>query len=231
MPCTDQEMRSAVEQLFDEFRSSADLSYKSFNTKLKVSCYPDSILGIRMPVVRRIAHKLSKYLISDGAITLLYPLAKRWYEYKLLLGLVLKEVTREDEVGKIIPILYSLCDGWAVSDLYQEVLGYFAQMGHLEEVLLSTKEFSSNTNEFARRLSIVVYFPLLRNRLVDIEQVLEHIALLEYDAAYYVEMANAWLLAEIKLTHPEVTLVISNPSLSKRYRQKLRESLRHSNKL
>lgn len=227
MPYTDQEMRSAVEQLLDEFCSSADLSYKSFNTKLKVSCYPDSILGIRMPVVRRIAHKLSKYLTSDGAITLLYPLAERWYEYKLLLGLVLKEVTQEDEVGKTIPVLYSLCDGWGVSDLYQEVLGYFAQLGHLEEVLLSTKEFSSNTNEFARRLSIVVYFPLVRNRLVDIELVLEHIALLEYDSAYYVEMANAWLLAEIKLTHPEVSPVISNPSLNKRYRQKLRESLRY----
>lgn len=227
MPCTDQEMRSAVEQLLDEFRSSVDLSYKSFNTKLKVSCYPDSILGIRMPVVRRIAHKLSKYLTSDGAITLLYPLAERWYEYKLLLGLVLKEVTQEDEVGKTIPVLYSLCDGWAVSDLYQEVLGYFAQLGHLEEVLLSTKEFSSNTNEFARRLSIVAYFPLLRQELVSVEQVLQHIALLENDSAYYVEMANAWLLAEIKLTHPEVSPVISNVSLKKRYHQKLRESLRH----
>lgn len=227
MPCTDQEMRSAVEQLFDEFRSSADLSYKSFNTKLKVSCYPDSILGIRMPVVRRIAHKLSKYLTSDGAITLLYPLAERWYEYKLLLGLVLKEVTQEDEVGKTIPVLYSLCDGWAVSDLYQEVLGHFAKLWSLEEVLLSTKKFATSPNEFARRLSIVAYFPLLRQELVSVEQVLQHIALLEYDAAYYVEMANAWMLAEIKLTHPEVSPVISNPSLKKRYLQKLRESLRH----
>ena len=219
MPCTDQEMRSAVEQLLDEFRSSADLSYKSFNTKLKVSCYPDSILGIRMPVVRRIAHKLSKYLTSDGAITLLYPLAERWYEYKLLLGLVLKEVTQEDEVGKTIPVLYSLCDGWAVSDLYQEVLGHFAK--------LSSKKFATSPYEFARRLSIVAYFPLLRQELVSVEQVLQHIALLENDSAYYVEMANAWLLAEIKLTHPEVSPVISNASLKKRYLQKLRESLRY----
>lgn len=227
MPCTDQEMRSAVEQLLDEFRSSADLSYKSFNTKLKVSCYPDSILGIRMPVVRRIAHKLSKYLTSDGAITLLYPLAERWYEYKLLLGLVLKEVTQEDEVGKTIPVLYSLCDGWAVSDLYQEVLGHFAELWSLEEVLLSTKKFATSPNEFARRLSIVAYFPLLRQELVSVEQVLQHIALLENDSAYYVEMANAWMLAEIKLTHPEVSPVISNASLKKRYLQKLRESLRY----
>ena len=227
MPCTDQEMRSAVEQLLDEFRSTADPSYRSFNAKLKVTNFPDTILGIRMPVVRRIAHKLSKYLTSGGAITLLYPLAERWYEYKLLLGLVLKEVTQEDEVGKTIPVLYSLCDGWAVSDLYQEVLGHFTKLWSLEEVLLSTKKFATSPNEFARRLSIVAYFPLLRQELVSVEQVLQHIALLENDSAYYVEMANAWLLAEIKLTHPEVSPVISNPSLNKRYRQKLRESLRY----
>ena len=227
MPCTDQEMRSAVEQLLDEFRSTADPSYRSFNAKLKVTNFPDTILGIRMPVVRRTAGRLSKYWTYDEAVAYLYPLAKQWYEYKLLFGLVLKKLAKGEEVWRAIPMLYALCDGWAVSDLYQEVLGHFAQLGYLEEVLLSTKEFATSPNEFARRLSIVAYFPLLRQGQVQIGQVLKHITLLENDSAYYVEMANAWLLAEIKLTHPEVSPVISNPSLEKRYFQKLRESLRH----
>lgn len=227
MICMDQDVRSAVEQLLDEFRSTADSSYKAFSTKLKVTSYPDTILGIRMPVVRRTAGNLSKSWTFDEAVAHLYPLAEKWYEYKLLLGLVLKEVTEGDEVEKAIPILYSLCDGWAVPDLYQEVLGHFAKSGRLEEILRSTEEFASSPNEFARRLSIVAYFPLLREGLVGVEQTLKHIALLEFDSAYYVEMANAWLLAEIKLTHPEVSPVISNPSLEKRYLQKLRESLRH----
>ncbi|WP_298629841.1 DNA alkylation repair protein [uncultured Porphyromonas sp.] len=228
MTSTGQDMRSAVEQLLREFVSTADLSYKAFSTKLKVTSYPDTILGIRMPVVRRTAGNLSKCWSFDKAVAQLYLLAEKWYEYKLLLGLVLKKVTEGDEVEKAIPILYSLCDGWAVPDLYQEVLGHFAKLGRLEEVLRSTEEFASCPNEFARRLSIVAYFPLLREGLVGVEQTLKHIALLEFDSAYYVEMANAWLLAEIKLTHPEVSPVISNPSLEKRYLQKLRESLRYN---
>lgn len=221
-------MRSAVEQLLREFASTADLSYKSFSTKLKVTSYPDTILGIRMPLVRRTAGNLSKCWIFDEAVAHLYPLAEQWYEYKLLFGLVLKEVVEGDEVEKAIPILYSLCDGWAVPDLYREVLGHFAKSGRLEEVLRSTEEFASSPNEFARRLSVVAYFPLLREGMVRVEQALKHIALLEFDSAYYVEMANAWLLAEIKLTHPEVSLVISNPSLERCYLQKLRESLRYN---
>lgn len=228
MSCTGQDMRSAVEQLLREFASTADLSYKSFSTKLKVTSYLDTILGIRMPLVRRTAGNLSKCWIFDEAVAHLYPLAEQWYEYKLLFGLVLKEVVEGDEVEKAIPILYSLCDGWAVPDLYREVLGHFAKSGRLEEVLRSTEEFASSPNEFARRLSVVAYFPLLREGMVRVEQALKHIALLEFDSAYYVEMANAWLLAEIKLTHPEVSLVISNPSLERCYLQKLRESLRYN---
>lgn len=228
MTCTDQEKRSAVEQLLEEFRSAADPSYRSFSAKLKVTSYPDTILGIRLPVVRRTAGRLSRCWTYDEAIAHLYPLAEKWYEYKLLLGLVLKKLAKGDAVKPTIPMLYALCDGWAVSDLYQEVLGQFAQLGHLEEVLLSTKKFATSPNEFARRLSIVAYFPLLRQGLVDVGQVLKHIVLLENDSAYYVEMANAWLLAEIKLTHPEVSPVISNASLEKRYLQKLRESLRYN---
>lgn len=223
-----QDKRSAAEVLLEEFASATDLSYKAFNQKLKVSSNPDSIIGIRIPIIRKSAKKLAKLLTYDDAIRLLLDKAKRYYEYKLLLGLVLQEVTPKEQVSEALPILYSLCDGWAVSDLFNDVLGTFAKKGALPEVMASIDRFHNDDNPFARRLTIVVFFPLVRSHLVAPEVAIEHITKLQHDQHYYIEMANAWLLAELTITHPEVPHSITSPTVLKKYQQKLRDSYRHS---
>lgn len=222
-----QNNRSAVEQLLEEFSSAADLSYRAFNQKLKVSSDPENVIGIRIPIIRKTAKKLTKLLTYDDAILLLLDKAKKHFEYKLLLGLVLQEVTPQEQVAKTLPILYSLCDGWAVSDLYQDILGTFAQKGALPEVMASIEDHIHDENPFARRLTIVAFFSLVRSNLVAPEVAIAHITRLQHDSHYYIEMANAWLLAELTITHPEVPHSITSPTLLKKYQQKLRDSLRH----
>ncbi|MDO5016921.1 MAG: DNA alkylation repair protein [Porphyromonas sp.] len=217
---------SAVAHILDEWRATADPSYKAFNTKLKVSNDPDSIIGIRMPITRKTAKELSRLLSASEAIDRLLPIAKTSYEGKLLLGLVIKENFGREEVPMLIDRLYDLCDGWAVPDLYQEVLGEMAVKGMVEEVKHSIAKHKEICNPFARRLSIVAHFPLIKHNLVSPEEALGHVYATEWDTHYYIEMANAWLSAEIKIRYPEMEPRLSNPSLIKRYRQKLRESLR-----
>lgn len=223
-----QDNRSAVEQLLKEFGSAADLSYRAFNQKLKVSSNPESVIGIRIPIIRKYAKRLAKLLNYQDTISLLLDKAKSYFEYKLLLGLILQETTPKEAVREVLPILYSLCDGWAVSDLFNEVLGTFAKRGALPEVLDSIEEYMRDDNPFARRLTIVTYFPLLRYHLAAPEDALAHIARLQNDSDYYIEMANAWLLAELTITHPELPHSIISPTLLQKYRQKLRDSYRSS---
>ncbi|MBR8702426.1 DNA alkylation repair protein [Porphyromonas levii] len=222
-----QDKRSAVERLLEEFVSTADLSYRAFNIKLKVSSDPESILGIRMPVIRKSAKRIAKLLTYDDAIDLLLDKARRHYEYKMLLGLVLQEVTATEEVPKALSILYALCDGWATADLFKDALGHFAQQGALAEVEASIERYSQDVNPFARRLTIVAFLPLVKYKLVVPEVALAHITKLQADRDYYIEMANAWLLAELSITHPEVPHSVTSPTLLQKYRQKLRDSFRH----
>lgn len=223
----DQEKGSAVAQILSEFEATADLSYKKFNTKLKTTIYPNTILGIKMPIIRKTALKLSRLLSTNESIAILRPLANHWYEYKLLLGLVLKETATIDQAEKIINLLYDLCDGWATPDLFQEVLRELIKIGGGGIVVKSAKKQANNPNQFARRLSIVSYFPLLKLRQVTIKETIAHTKLFADDTTYYVEMAIAWLLAEIKLTHPLTTININSPTLLKKYHQKLRDSTRN----
>lgn len=225
-----QDNRSAVERLLKEFGSAADFSYKAFLMKLKATSNPDSIIGIRMPIIRKTAKELAKLLTYDEAIQLLSVKAKEYYEYKLLLGLILQKVTPKEKVAEVLPILYSLCDGWAVPDLFKDALGEFARKGALAEVLESIKTYAKNENPFARRLTIVAFFPLVRYSLVPAEVALAHIKRLQHDSHYFIEMANAWLLAELTITHPEVSHSIESPTVLQKYQQKLRDSHRHSKK-
>lgn len=220
------ENRSAVEHLLKQFVSTADLSYKAFNQKLKVSLDTESIMGIRMPIIRRYAKLLSKHLTYKDSVSLLLDKAREYYEFKLLFGLLLQNITPKESVKEALSILYSLCDGWAVSDLYKDVLGAFAQKGALQDVMASINEYKDDNNSFARRLTIVAFFPLLKFNLVTSETALAHIESLQLDTDYYVEMANAWLLAELTITNPSLSHSISNPALLKKYRQKLRDSYR-----
>lgn len=217
---------SAVEQILEDFSSAADLSYRAFSQKLKSSTNLSSILGIRMPMVRKTARALVEYIGYDEAVATILPLAKEWLEYKLLLGLVLSRLTPVGGVADAINILYSLCDGWVATDLFKDVLGQFAEQGFTEEVMDSLQAYKDDSNPFARRLTVVTFLPLVKKGLVDKSLAINHIQYLEADDNYYVEMANAWLLAELTIMYPQIVCDISKPSLLKKYHQKLRDSCR-----
>lgn len=227
---------SAVVELMKEFEATAESSYRLFLAeRVKVTTNPDTILGIRMGVIRRFARTLSKLITYENTLELLYPKAIQWYEYKLLFGLIVQRVLPLVRVGDVLPLFYNLCDGWAVPDLYQSILGDFAARGALRDVVLSVEANTTSPNPFARRLTVVVQMPLNKLELVPIEDALHQCQRLQWDNEYLVQMGVAWTLAELYIQHPEEVNgfiqsgEISSEPVLKKYRQKLRDSLRLKN--
>lgn len=84
-----------AKQILSSLEEERDLSYAHFLTdSIKVSSHPESILGIRMGVLRSACKNLAKVLHEEEALTLLYPLAKKYYEYKIVFGGVVERVAQ-----------------------------------------------------------------------------------------------------------------------------------------
>ena len=200
--------------------------------RTKVSSRPESVLGIRMKWLRQAVKQLSRLLTLDEAIELLHERALAWYEYKIIFGGVIGRLASS---GDGLSLLYPLCDGWAVPDYYKEVLAGWARRGETELQLVfhSMAEHAHDENPYARRLTIVAWLDLIRHGLATPQAALDHVAPLQHDEAYYVQMAIAWLLAEITLTG-DASLVeairteITDDTVLRMYKQKLRDSRRNA---
>lgn len=224
---------SAADQILRKFESAADSSYKVFlSERIKATNFPESVIGIRMGEIRRTARELSKVMTYEQVMEVIYPQALTKYEYKLLFGLLMQRLAPSEKVSEVVPKLYNLCDGWAVPDTFQVVLAHFAKKGHLSLILNSIEEYKSSINPFARRLTVVVQMQLVKLGLTSVGEALEHCAELQQDEEYLVQMGIAWTLAELRIKYPdEVETFLSQGQISseevlKKYRQKLRDSLR-----
>ncbi len=217
--------------LLTELEQRREPDYTAFMAlRTKVSSRPESVLGIRMKWLRQAVKQLGRLLKLDEAVDLLHERALAWYEYKIIFGGVIGRLASPNEG---LPLLYPLCDGWAVPDYYKELLASWASRGETERqiVLRSMAEYAHDANPYARRLTIVAWLDLIRHGLATPRAALEHVAPLQHDEAYYVQMAIAWLLAEITLTG-DASLVgairteITDARLLRMYQQKLRDSHR-----
>lgn len=217
--------------LLTELEQRREPDYADFMAlRTKVSSRPESVLGIRMKWLRQTVKQLSRLLTLDEAVDLLHERALAWYEYKIIFGGV---IGRLASAGEGLPLLYPLCDGWAVPDYYKELLASWASRGETERqiVLRSMAEHAHDDNPYARRLTIVAWLDLIRHGLATPRAALDHVAPLQHDEAYYVQMAIAWLLAEITLTGnaslvEAIRTEITDATLLRMYQQKLRNSHR-----
>lgn len=220
--------------LIAQLKSRREASYAHFmSLRTKVSSHPESVLGIRMKWLRQAVRQLAPLLTLETAIELLQERANAWYEYKIILGGVLGRIASASEG---LPLLYPLCDGWAVPDYYKEIVAGWAATSETERaiVLDSLADHAHDPNPYARRLTVVTWIDLLRNSLATPTAALEHVIPLQDDEEYYVQMAIAWLLAEMTLTaSPGDTSLtaaierqITSSTILRMYRQKLRDSFR-----
>lgn len=219
-----------VNKILSSMEEQQDPSYAHFLAyRIKASSRPETIMGVRMKVLRDTSKKLALLLGEDEALRLLYPIAKKKYEYKIVLGGVLERVSTPLVA---VPFLFALCDGWAVPDYYKEILSTFAQKFGVEDILVYLKQYAHNDNPFARRLSVVAWLGLIKKEVAPVESALEHCTLVEEDDNYYVQMATAWLLAELSIGYPQEFQLwvkehgIRSPQVERMFLQKRRDSLR-----
>ena len=141
--------------LIEKLNELSDADYKNFNTKIIHTVDNEKVIGVKVPILKKLAKELSK----DDALEFLHSEHYYYEEFLLhgiLLGLVkFTENELYDELEKFLPKI----DNWAVCDT--TVSGLKRIKKHSTTYFKKCKQWLNSPHEYTARFAIVsllVYF-------------------------------------------------------------------------
>ncbi len=218
----EQEVMQAIRK---ELESSIDEKYREFHSSL-VPGQSCRILGVRIPVSRRIAKETAR----DHYAVYTKQFDPEVYEELLICGMMIGygKLTREEqaaELDRFVPLINSwgICDSACATYHFMKKDQEF-WYGYLQKWLKSSREYEI-------RFGVVCLLDFFINETY-IDAVLEEMKNVRHDG-YYVKMAVAWAVSICYIHFPEKTqkLLKENsldPWTHNKAIQKIRESLRIS---
>ncbi len=172
----------------DIFKPHIDLKYQEFQKKICNTKYP--ILGVKIPIIRKIAQNLLK---QSSYQTILETLRDNSFEEVMLEGLIIGYAkTSYEEKLILIKNYLPKIDNWALNDIFCSSLKIVKE--YKPEFWEFLTPYFKSPKEYELRFAFVI---LLNYYLEDnyIDRVLEKCLEVKSDY-YYVNMARAWCLAE-----------------------------------
>lgn len=207
-----------------ELNANADAKYKDFIAKLVPTIEKDTIIGVRMGDLRRLARKIRKEASLD-----IFNEAKFYYrEEKLLYALCIFKMSRSfDAAMNALDEFLPYIDSWEVTDLIAGEI--IIDEAHREEAFQKALSYVHSSDEYTIRLGLVIMNKKFNDE-PHIDKIIDAIKNITLNT-YYVNMAAAWLLCELYFTDKaKVDEIISSETISmdikKMTRQKIRESLK-----
>lgn len=186
------------EEIRQELVKLADDKYRSFHSNLCPGV--ENILGVRLPLLRKIAKNLSKeedyhnYLNNNDT---------KYYEEIMIEGLIIGYLKTDNEnrfnyIKNFIPKI----DNWAICDSFCNNLKFTKK--NMNEVWNFILPYTSSQNEFDIRFAVVMIlnFYIIEDYIDDVLNTLNNI----HHDGYYVKMAVAWAVSYAYIDFPEKTL-------------------------
>lgn len=186
-----------VYKIREELLSLCEVKYRDFQRNLCPGV--ENILGVRVPLLRKIALKLSK----DDYAAYLNNEDVKYYEETMIRGLTIGYIKvdhdkRFEYIQKFVPEI----DNWAICDSFCSNLKFTKK--NMNEVWEFLMTYLTSNKEFELRFVIVMmlnYF-MTDEYIDDVFNVLDDI---KHDG-YYVKMAVAWAISVAYIHFPNKTL-------------------------
>lgn len=185
--------------LFAILSSMADEKYRLFSCKLLPDAVRKTVIGVRLPRLRTLA----KNMVKNGAYAIvLNSSIGSTMEEKMVYGMLIGYAPLTDEqkfeyLLKFVPKIdcWSVCDCVCVSLKFKDKKKLWAFL---------LKNYAKSTAEFELRFVLVMALNhfLEEKYLEDVLRLVENIS----SSAYYVVMAQAWLLSMLYVKFPQSVL-------------------------
>lgn len=174
-----------------------DLKYKEFSSKLIPNIDKDRILGIRMPILRKLSKTMDKDFLNQ--------LPHDYHEQNVIHVLMINQIKDYNQmIEKVIEFIPYL-DNWAVVDAF-----YPKSLTKDNERTLSyIQEWIQSDHEY------IVRFGLNLLRIFYLEEGLKLVPTINHPG-YYVNMMRAWLMCDGLIKHYDTAIkILQNNELDK----------------
>ena len=205
-----------------ELFSLQDKEYMKFSSKLTPNVPEDTIIGVRIPEIRKLAKKLVK---NNEYEDFLKELPHKYYDENLLHGAIISESKNFENCIKLLDNFLPFIDNWAVCDTISPKI--FKK--HKKELIEKIKEWSQSDKTYTCRFGV----EMLMTHFLDEDFKKEYLEMVAniHSEEYYVKMVIAWFFATalakqwdyavIYLEDNRLDVWVHNKTI-----QKARESLR-----
>ena len=205
-----------------ELFSRQDKEYMKFLSKLTPNVSEDTIIGVRIPEIRKLAKKLVK---NNEYEDFLKELPHKYYDENLLHGAIISENKDFENCIELLNSFLPFVDNWAVCDTISPKI--FKK--HKKELIEKIKEWSQSDKTYTCRFGV----EMLMTHFLDEDFKKEYLEMVAniHSEEYYVKMVVAWFFATalakqwdyavIYLEDNRLDVWVHNKTI-----QKARESLR-----
>ncbi len=221
-------MLGMYEKIRQDLLNLQDKKYQQFHRSLCPGT--NNIIGVRIPVLRAYAKKLSKqenfkeYISFNETV---------YYEEIMLQGMLIGFIKNAD-ITELLPIIKNFIlkiDNWAVCDIFCS--GLKTVNKNKETVWKFIRKYLKSKKEFELRFAIVMMLDYFIDEKY-IKDVLNIFDTVKHNG-YYVKMAVAWAISAAFVKFPQITMIYLKKSnldiwTYNKTLQKITESLRVSPK-
>ena len=204
-----------------------DKTYKDFHSKLMPTINPDSIIGIRVPVLRDYAKKLFKENSIESLNSFLKNLPHEFYEENNIHAFIIEKINNFDECIFYLENFLPYIDNWATCDMLNPKIF----KTNYEKLLEKIYQWINSDSVYTVRFAIGMLMRYFLDEKFETKY-LDLVASINSEE-YYINMMRAWFFATALAKQYEQTFpYIKNYSLDKwthnKSIQKAKESFRIS---
>ena len=214
-----------IQKIKNDLLLMQDKTYKDFHSKLMPTINPNSIIGIRVPVLRDYAKKLFKENSIESLNPFLKNLPHEFYEENNIHAFIIEKINNFDECIFYLENFLPCIDNWATCDMLNPKIFKTNYEKLLEKIYQWINSDSVYTVRFAIGM-LMRYFldEKFETKYLDLVVSIN-------SEEYYINMMRAWFFATALAKQYEQTLpYIKNYSLDKwthnKSIQKAKESFR-----
>lgn len=189
-----------IEEIKDYLLKNQDLQYKQFHSSLMPTIDSNTIIGIRVPVLRN----YTKALLKKYDIQMLFPffqnLPHQYYEENNIHAFLIEKINNYDEclfqLEKFLPYI----DNWATCDMLNPKI--FSK--HKDDLLKKINEWIKSTHTYTIRFGIGMLMIFFLEEDFN-PSYLELVCSVKSEE-YYVNMMKAWFFATALTKQYDATL-------------------------
>lgn len=169
-----------------ELFSLQDKEYMKFSSKLTPNVPEDTIIGVRIPEIRKLAKKLVR---NNEYEDFLKELPHKYYDENLLHGAIISENKDFENCIELLDSFLPFVDNWAVCDTISPKI--FKK--HKKELIEKIKEWSQSDKTYTCRFGV----EMLMTHFLDEDFKKEYLEMVAniHSEEYYVKMVVAWFFA------------------------------------